>query len=286
MSTHSRAVGSSRRPLAPPPWPAEAGRHRILLPSNAVPITLTTEDDLRLVGAHYRGPDPKTALVLVHGFGGAHDQARVDRIARRWSARHGVVSLTMRGHGASQGRTTLAHREPMDVEAATGWARAAGYERVVTVGFSMGAAVVLRHAALRPASDGYSGTDAVAAVSGPAFWFYRGTPPMRWLHRGVESRLGRLYLRTALGVTVDPQRWPYPAPMPPTVAAARLREHRIPLLIVHGDVDAFFPLEHPNALHAAAPGSKYWQVPGFGHAEGAIDADLVDRLADWAAESE
>ncbi len=293
MGTHSWD-GDHEAPLmapptwsyAPPTWTEDAGRERVPLPPNAEPIALTAQDGVRLAGAHHRGPDRDTALVLVHGFGGAHDQARVDRIAQRWSARHGVVSLTMRGHGASQGRTTLAHREPMDVEAATAWARAAGYSRVVTVGFSMGAAVVLRHAALRLASDGYSGTDAVAAVSGPAFWFYRGTPPMRWLHRGVESPLGRLYLRAALGVTVDAQRWPDPPPMPPTAAAARIREHDIPLLIVHGDADGFFPLEHPRALHAAAPGSAYWQVPGFGHAEGAIDVDLVDRLAGWAAGSE
>ena len=174
----------------------------------------------------------------------------------------------------------------MDVEAATEWARSVGYERVVTVGFSMGAAVVLRHGALRPRQDGYGGTDAVAAVSGPAFWFYRGTPPMRWLHRGVASPLGRLYLRSTMGVTVDAQRWPDPPPLTPTASAARIRALGIPLLVVHGDADAFFPLEHPRALHTSAPGSRYWEVPGFGHAEGAIAPDLVDRLADWAEDPE
>lgn len=265
------------------PWPEEAGRERVILPRGAEEISLLTEDGVRLVGAHYAGHQRGVAIVLVHGFGGAHDQARVDRIARRWAHGHGVVSVTMRGHGRSGGRTTVGHREPMDVEAATAWARAAGYARVVTVGFSMGAAVVLRHAALRPASLGFAGTDAVAAVSGPAFWYYRGTPPMRWLHRGVASPWGRAYLRMALGVRVDPQRWPVPPPIPPTDAAAMVHGYGVPLLVVHGDDDAFFPLEHPRALHAAAPGAGLWIVPGYGHAEGAIAPELVDRLADWTA---
>ena len=287
MATSTFPRPSSDNPTHEPledPWPADAGRARVALPPDAEPLSLTAEDGVRLAGAHYEGSGRDVAMVLAHGFGGAHDQARVDRIARRWARRHGVVSVTMRGHGRSEGRTTLAHHEPMDVEAATAWARGAGYARVVTVGFSMGAAVVLRHAALRPASEGFAGTDAVAAVSGPAFWFYRGTPPMRWLHRGVESRMGRLYLRTVLGADVDPQRWPVPPPMPPTAAAQRARDLGTQMLIVHGDADAFFPLEHPHALHAAAPGSRLWIEPGFGHAEGAISAELVDRLADWAAD--
>jgi pimeloyl-ACP methyl ester carboxylesterase len=239
-------------------------------------------DGLRLAGVHVPHPASTTAIVVAHGFGGAHDQERVDRIVRLLAEDAGVVAVTQRGHGSSEGMTTLAHREPLDVEAAVAWARGAGYERVVTMGFSMGAAVVLRHAALLPANRGNAGVDAVVAVSGPAFWFYRGTPPMRWLHRGIASAAGRAYLRTFLGARVDPQPWPDPPPMTPTEAAARVREYDVPLLIVHGDADAFFPLDHPRALHEAAPGSELWIEPGFGHAEGAIGEDLVRRMGAWA----
>ena len=64
--------------------------------------------------------------------------------------------------------------------------------------------------------------------------------------------------------------------------AARVRDHGIDLLIVHGDADGFFPLDHPRALHEAAPGSELWIEPGFGHAEGAIEDDLVRRMGAWA----
>jgi pimeloyl-ACP methyl ester carboxylesterase len=254
------------------------GRHRIAVPPQAEPLSLVSQDGIALAAMHLPHPSSSTAIVVAHGFGGAHDQERVERIAQLLNEESSVVAVTQRGHGDSGGMTTLGHREPMDVEAAVAWARGAGYERVVTVGFSMGAAVVLRHAALL----GPESSDAVIAVSGPAYWFYRGTTPMRWLHRGISTPAGRAYIRTALGTRVDPEPWPDPPPMPPTEAAARVREHGIDLLIVHGDADGFFPLDHPRALHEAAPGSELWIEPGFGHAEGAIEEDLVRRIGVWA----
>ena len=269
------------------PAPSGTGKRRVPLSQGAEAVTLTSADGVRLQAVHRPstagGSDAgRMAIIVAHGFGGAHDQERVDRIARLMTPYAGVIAVTQRGHGASAGMTTLGHREPMDIEAATAWARDAGYDRVVTVGFSMGAAVVLRHAALLPRAQGYAGTDAVVAVSGPAFWSYRGTPPMRWLHRGISTMSGRAVIRAALGARVDPARWPEPPPLSPTDAAARVREHGLPLLIVHGDADAFFPLDHPRALHTAAPGSDLWLESGFGHAEGAIGEGLVRRIGEWA----
>ncbi len=254
------------------------GRHRIAVPPQAEPLSLVSQDGIALAAMHLPNPSSSTAIVVAHGFGGAHDQERVERIAQLLNEQSSVVAVTQRGHGDSGGMTTLGHREPMDVEAAVAWAREAGYDRAVTVGFSMGAAVVLRHAALL----GPGSSDAVVAVSGPAYWFYRGTTPMRWLHRGISTPAGRAYIRTALGTRVDPEPWPDPPPMPPTEAAARVREHGIDLLIVHGDADGFFPLDHPRALHEAGSGSELWIEPGFGHAEGAIEEELVRRIGTWA----
>lgn len=267
-------------------------RNPVPHPPGADVLALRTEDGVDISAVHVPGPgapdrgDPApppggTALVVAHGFSGSWSQERVDRVIRRLARQAPVIAMDQRGHGRSSGLTTLGHLEPLDIEATTRWARDR-YESVVTIGFSMGAAVVLRHAALRPASRGYAGTDAVVAVSGPAFWFYNGTPPMRWLHRGIASVAGRAYIRTVMRTRVDPRPWPDPPPMPPTSAAATVREHGLPLLVVHGDADAFFPLDHPTALHEAAPGSQLWIEPGFGHAEGAISESLVDRIGAWA----
>ena len=57
-----------------------------------------------------------------------------------------------------------------------------------------------------------------------------------------------------------------------------------PLLLVHGDRDEYFPLEHfRNLAQAAGPTATAWVVPGFGHAENGATAPLVERIGRWAS---
>jgi fermentation-respiration switch protein FrsA (DUF1100 family) len=72
--------------------------------------------------------------------------------------------------------------------------------------------------------------------------------------------------------------------MPPAEAAARISP--IPFLVVHGDSDPYFPVEHAHQLFEAAREPKeLWVVPGFGHAESGSDAALVDRIAAWVQQA-
>jgi pimeloyl-ACP methyl ester carboxylesterase len=154
------------------------------------------------------------------------------------------------------------------------YARELGYDRIVTVGFSMGASIVLRHAGL------IGGVDAVVSVSGPGRWYYRGTLPMRKVHWAVERPIGRLIARTLLHTRISSGRWD-PVPVPPADAAARISP--TPLLIVHGDKDEYFPVDHAEQLFEAAHQPKeLWIVPGYGHAETAATPALIDRIAGWA----
>jgi pimeloyl-ACP methyl ester carboxylesterase len=54
-----------------------------------------------------------------------------------------------------------------------------------------------------------------------------------------------------------------------------------PLLLVHGDEDHYFPVEHGGALHRAAGRAELWLEPGMGHAETAVTPGLVDRIGGW-----
>jgi fermentation-respiration switch protein FrsA (DUF1100 family) len=73
-------------------------------------------------------------------------------------------------------------------------------------------------------------------------------------------------------------------PVPPAEAAAKISP--VPLLIVHGDQDAYFPPEHARQLYMAAREPKeLWLLPGMGHAEAATSQELVDRIARWIAEA-
>jgi pimeloyl-ACP methyl ester carboxylesterase len=228
------------------------------------------------------------AFLMVHGFTGSWARADNRRIAAAFTGRGGVVSVDLRGHGRSAGRSTIGDAEVRDVDAAIEYAHWLGFEQVVTVGFSMGGSVVLRHAAL---SDAGHRPSAVVAVSSAGFWFYRGTAPMRLLHQVVHSRGGRAFLRSGYGTRVANEPWVPPYPLSPTEAARRIAP--TPLLVVHGDRDAFFPTEHAEAVVAAAhegasergvpDRASYWLEHGFAHAESATSPELADRIAQWAA---
>jgi pimeloyl-ACP methyl ester carboxylesterase len=103
---------------------------------------------------------------------------------------------------------------------------------------------------------------------------------MRRVHWAVERRLGRMITRKWLNTRISGGRW-NPVPMPPAQAAALIAP--IPFLVVHGDKDPYFPVEHAHQLYqAAAEPKELWVVPGFGHAESGSSDALVDRIAAWA----
>ncbi|MEU8616255.1 alpha/beta fold hydrolase [Streptomyces sp. NPDC048623] len=223
-----------------------------------------------------------TAVVVAHGFTGSLDRPALRRAAQAFRAHAAVVSFSFRGHGRSGGRSTVGDREVLDLAAVVRWARELGHTRVVTVGFSMGGSVVLRHAALERGTGAH--TDAVAAVSAPARWYYRGTPSMRRVHWVVTRPVGRLVGRYGLGTRIDRKEWD-PVPLAPFEAVPLIAP--TPLLVVHGDRDPYFPVDHPRMLAdaAAAAGApaELWLEHGMGHAENAAGDELLDRLGAWLA---
>lgn len=236
-------------------------------------------------GSAEDGPEDVLVFVVAHGFTGDVDRPHLRRVARALTRHGAVLTFSFRGHGASGGRSTVGDREVLDLAAAVGRARELGHTRVVTVGFSMGGSVVLRHAALgsgAPGEDlpGPAGPDAVVSVSAPARWFYRGTAPMRRLHWLVTRPEGRLVGRYGLRTRIHHRGWD-PVPLSPVQAVPRIAP--TPLLIVHGDRDGYFPLDHPRMLAAAAgEQGELWIEPGMGHAENAASEELVHRIGDWA----
>lgn len=249
-----------------------------------VATVLVTDDGVRIEAHHDPGPGP-LGIVVAHGFTGSWRRPAVRRAAAVLSRVGGVVSFDFRGHGRSGGRSTVGDREVWDLAAAVAWARELGYQRVATVGFSMGAAVAIRHAAGVAGTDGTRGgreaLAAVVAVSGPSRWYYRDTAAMRRVHWVIEKPLGRLAGRVLRGTRIAAGGW-QSVPEPPDAAAARISP--IPFLVVHGDADPLFPVEHAHALYAAAEEPKQlWIEPGFGHAENAATPRLLHRIGGWLA---
>lgn len=225
------------------------------------------------------------AIVVAHGFTGSLERPAVRRVSQTFSRHAAVIAFSFRGHGRSGGRSTVGDKEVLDLAAAVRWARSLGHSAVATVGFSMGGSVVLRHAALyrpkeRPHGRGDAHADAVVAVSAPARWYYRGTAAMRRVHWVIQRPLGRLVSRYGLRTRVHHRDWD-PVPLSPVEAAPLIAP--TPLLVVHGDRDAYFPLDHPRSLVAAADPAttELWVEHGFGHAENAAPSELLDRIGSW-----
>jgi pimeloyl-ACP methyl ester carboxylesterase len=237
------------------------------------PVMLRTDDGVRLNAAHTPSGRSDLGIVMAHGFTGSWRDRTARRIVHVLSGYGGVIAFDFRGHGRSGGESTVGDLEVLDLAAAVRHARVAGYAKIAVVGFSMGAAVAVRHAGLR------GGVDAVVAVSGPARWYYRGTKPMRQVHWAIERPFGRLAARVVKRTRIARGEWD-PIPVPPHEAAALISP--TPLLIVHGDEDAFFPLDHAHQLYAGAREPKeLWIEPGYGHAETAAPPELIRRIGKW-----
>ena len=254
-------------------------------------FTLFTRDQVRIAGTHWTFAHAKSdsdplalGIVVAHGFTGNRQQDHVKKVVTALREFGGVLALDLRGHGESTGEGTMGMDEILDVDAAVTHARDFGYRSVATVGFSMGGSVVLRQAAL---AAGSHAPDLVVSVSAPAFWNYRGTRIMRVVHRLIETQSGRLALR-GKGVHVTNTPWPDPPPISPEMAVERLSN--TPLLIVHGDVDKYFPVDHAHALENAIERSQNKNaqvivVEGFGHAETAISSETLTQIGKWLREN-
>lgn len=260
-------------------------------------VSLLTADGQRVSAAYDAslesdGARTGPAIVVAHGFTGSWRRPDNRAIARALTAHAAVVSYDARGHGRSSGVTTLGDDEVLDLDAAVAWARWLGHDHVVTLGFSMGGSVVLRHGALTDRSA-REGADAVVSVSAAGFWFYKGTAPMRLLHTAVASPVGRAVLRHGFGTRVTTEEWQEPYPLSPSESASLIAP--VPLLVVHGDSDTYFPVEHARSIVSAARAgaaergvadrTEEWVVPGFAHAESGVTAELVDRIGVWCRQS-
>jgi pimeloyl-ACP methyl ester carboxylesterase len=103
---------------------------------------------------------------------------------------------------------------------------------------------------------------------------------MRRLHWAIQRPAGRVVTRLGLRTRVHPRDWD-DVPRSPVEAVPRITP--APLLLVHGDRDPYFPLDHPLSLAAAADPARttLWIEHGFGHAENAAEPELLNRVGGW-----
>ncbi len=217
---------------------------------------LTTSDGVRLRARRWAPNAPtSTTVVLVHGFSASKDHPDVVAVAEALAhAGFGVISYDARGHNESDGLCTLGDAERFDVAAAVQSAREDS-DRVVTVGASMGAIAVIRHAGVDPALDG------TVTVSAPARWKLPLNVKGLLATAMSRTRLGRYLTARHLGVRVHPEWSDPPSPLMVTAGISS------PLAVIHGQADRMIPSSEAHLLAAGAAGpTRLDIVDGMGHA--------------------
>lgn len=253
-------------------------------PTTWEPFVVHTLDRVAISGVLVPSEVPSdVAVVLGHGFLGSWRRPQNVELARILAREHAVFLFDFRGHGASKGRSTVGDREALDIRSVVALARSRGFDRVVTVGASMGGIAVLREAAF------FGDVDAVVSISSPGRWAGHGALA-RLAGVLVSTRAGRSFARRAFGTDVYPE-WTWSPPPSDTIS-----DVRAPVLIVHGSDDRFIPKPQAQYLYARASHPKRLLVlDDFGHAElgytqafGELLLGEIDGMldgADWGGRS-
>jgi len=228
---------------------------------------VTTDDGVTIRGAAFPSAS-STAVVQCHGFCGSRSNPRNVLLAQILAERFGVFLFDFRGHGTSDGLTTLGDLEALDVHAVVQLARARGFERVVTVGASMGGIAVVREAV------DFADTDGLVTISAPARWTGHGARA-RVSGLLVSNRAGRAIAKRALGTRIAPV---WTASTPPVELIASVK---VPVTIIHGRKDRYIRPVEADLLRANAhDDARMYLLDGFGHAE----AGYTEPFARWLSD--
>lgn len=215
-------------------------------------VSFRAPDGSRQAGWYHAPRAPRgPAVVLTHASLG--DRAQLAPQAA-WLVAHGygVLLFDWPGHGESGGRVTYGRAEVGALRAALDWLAAqteVDPRRIGGLGCSLGAYLLLVGAGedqrLRAVVAEGAPTDLVAVTH----WQYRRRAPFgAW-----AALLAARHAGADVGTTSA------------LLAAARVPPRA--LLLIAGERDQVVPPSMSDALHAAAPGSELWRVPGAGHCD-------------------
>lgn len=215
------------------------------------PVTLGTEDGLRLDAWWVPARTSRGALLFLHGNAG-NISHRLDSIEQFHRLGLSVLILDYRGYGRSEGSPSEAGTAH-DARAGWRWLReTAGLPpgEIVLFGRSLGAAVAANLA--RELRD--EARPAALILESP--------------FRSVPELAQRLY-------PILPARW---LSRFDYATAAYVAQSEAPVLIIHSREDDIIPFAEGEAVHAAAPEPKRMLVIGGSHNTGFLESE-ADYLA-------
>jgi uncharacterized protein len=257
---------------------ATAAAHRLLRPRRRLPQSTPAEvglgyeevrfqargEALTLAAWYVAAADATRAVIVAHGVGGCRGQeftvSSLPLVERLVSRGFSVLSLDLRGHGASGGAPmTYGIRERRDVLGAVDWLLARGYApgAIGVLGASMGG-VAAMGAAGEESAIGALISDSACADFGA----------MIQSHLQRRSKLPRFFVPLVLlmGRLLSGEDL---ARLRPAELLRALRQR--PVLIIHASGDRLVPVNHAHALADAGEGSL-WLTQSSRHL-GSFDKD-------------
>jgi pimeloyl-ACP methyl ester carboxylesterase len=248
------------------------------LDSDFEDVSITTPDAVTLrawtIHPYHSNGD---AVILLHGLG--DNRVGVTGYAQLLLA-HGFTVLLpdARAHGASGGPlATYGLLEHNDLHQWFNFLAARDHPHCI-FGFaeSMGAAELLQSLAVEPRFC------AVAAES--SFSSFR---EIAYDRMGQPFHLGPWFGRTLLRPVVEFAflyvRWKYHLDMRQVSPEDSVAATKVPVFLIHGQIDSNIPLRHSRRIHARNPRAVLWEVPNADHC-GAISAapqEFDQRLLAW-----
>jgi pimeloyl-ACP methyl ester carboxylesterase len=106
-------------------------------------------------------------------------------------------------------------------------------------------------------------------------------------HFHVGPWLGRSALYPVIEFAFLYVRWRYHFDLQEVSPVDSVGESKVPVLLIHGQIDSNIPLRHANLIHIRNPQTVLWEVPNAAHC-GAISAapeEFRQRLLTWFSDS-
>ena len=241
-------------------------------------VSITAPDAAILRGWLVRPPQPRgDAVLLLHGVG--DNRLGMTGYAQLLLA-HGFTVLLpdARAHGVSGGDlATYGLFERRDIAQWADLLRTdVGAHCVYGIGESMGAAQLLQSL--------QASAPFCAVVTESPFANFREIAYDRMgqpFHLGPW--VGRTVLRPLVEVAFLRARWKYGLDMDNVSPEGAVAETRVPVLLIHGQIDSNIPLRHSRRIHVRDPATVLWEVPGADHCGAIATApeEFEKRLIAW-----
>jgi len=271
------ALHPARRPLTPE---AETTMREIAnhLDSDLNDVSITTSDGITLrawtIHPHRSNDD---AVILLHGL--SDNRIGMTGYAQLLLANGFTVLLPdARAHGASGGQlATYGLLERNDIHHWFDFLSAQSHPHCIFgLGESMGAAELLQSLAVEPRFCAVAAESAFSSF-GQIAYDRMGQP----FHLGPW--FGRTVLRPIVEFAFLYVRWKYRFDMQQASPEDSVAATKIPVLLIHGEIDSNIPPRHSRRIGARNPNVVLWEVPDADHC-GAISAaprEFEQRLLTW-----